>query len=95
MSRCGNDRRKGCGREIDWGVTPEGKRVPLSRGFPIYEVEGYDRDSNTYSVRLVEKGTHRVGHHATCPEVENFRRPTPPKPDARARAAGDDSTSEG
>lgn len=31
---------RGCGKEIAWGVTPEGKRVPLDPSPPVYEVEG-------------------------------------------------------
>jgi hypothetical protein len=88
MSRCGNDRRPGCGAEIDWGVTPEGKRVPLSRGAPIYRLGPFDHESGAYPIERIEG--YRVSHFKTCPKASEFSRPaTRPKNDARARAAGD------
>ena len=77
MSRCGNDRRPGCGREIDWGIDPDGKRIPLTRGAPIYVVEHFDKESGAYAVRKVEPGSYRVSHFATCPNASNFSASAP------------------
>jgi hypothetical protein len=35
---------KGCGARILWGVTPEGKRVPLDEHTPVYLLSGERQD---------------------------------------------------
>jgi len=63
MSSC-----KGCGKEILWGVTSEGKKIPLDPKPPVYVVS-----KNTDGSILAErfKGAY-VNHFITCPDREQF-----------------------
>lgn len=95
-STCGSRGRKGCGAEILWATTKDGKPQPLDAE-PVKRVilvEGHDvdrlaRDNPTepgrnVRARVVDTYT---PHHATCPEVSNFRAPTTP---TQASEGGDD-----
>jgi hypothetical protein len=56
------DSCKGCGREILWGRTQAGKWVPVDPEFvSVYDGAGH-----------LVRG--HIPHHATCPNVEDFRK---------------------
>jgi hypothetical protein len=56
---------KGCNAPIKWITTPEGRKTPLDQRPTVYWVKDL-RDT----WRLVQFYT---PHHATCPEVNQFR----------------------
>lgn len=71
MSRCGNDRHPGCGKDvIVWGVTPDGKRIPLDIRAPVYKLGTWDAQAQCYPVERVQG--YKVTHFATCPLANNF-----------------------
>jgi hypothetical protein len=70
MSRCGSGDRPGCKKEIWWGQTPEGKKVPLDMTAPVYRVISFDSVSGLYAVEQVTG--YKVTHFATCPVANNF-----------------------
>ncbi len=53
---------RGCGLQILWGQTKDGKKVPLDPRAPIYQVIKGDE------IARVETGLY-VSHFATCPEA--------------------------
>ena len=62
---------KGCGKKIIWGVTPEGKKIPLDPSPPVYAVEvGAVLHTDGQFVRRAS-GFH-VSHFATCPNANDF-----------------------
>jgi hypothetical protein len=69
MSRCGNDRRPGCGKEIQWGVTPDGKRIPLDPSAPVYRIVSRAEDGSLTIERDQES---MVSHFKTCPKASEF-----------------------
>ncbi len=70
---------KGCGKRIIWGITPEGKKIPLDPGAAVYTISRepgptmafieplYARDSDGEKVR-----DHMVTHFATCSKANDF-----------------------
>lgn len=62
MSAC-----KGCGAPIVWGLTPEGKRIPLDPKPPVY---AYEADNG--NCLQVKAATVYVTHFATCPKANDF-----------------------
>ena len=59
---------RGCGKPICWGVTADGKRIPLDPRPPVYRIvndaggnEVVERDKNAM-----------VSHFATCPKANEF-----------------------
>jgi len=91
MSTCGNDRRPGCGKEIDWGVLADGTKVPLDRGAPIYRLGPWDPEARCYSIERVDG--YRVSHFKTCPKANEFSKkaaaPGVSRRSGRDAAAGD------
>ena len=67
---------KGCGKEIVWGTTIEGKKIPLDPKPPIYEIVGNDFDGlevkRTEEDELSGMNTHMVSHFATCSKANDF-----------------------
>lgn len=57
---------KGCGREIIWGRTPEGKSIPLDTIAPVYVTHPQGGSS------IVRHSTAWVSHFATCPKASEF-----------------------
>ena len=56
------DACKGCGREILWGKTKQGRWVPVDpKLITIFDEHG-------------EVQVGHVPHHSTCPNVEEFRK---------------------
>jgi len=81
-----------CGKEILWGIDPNGTRIPLDPRAPVYHVISFDPISNAYVVERAGQNTpvYHVTHFATCPKANEFSRSSRPKqPDPRSRAAGD------
>jgi hypothetical protein len=64
MSLC-----RGCGKEIIWGVTAEGKRIPLDPRPPVYRlVVGYA----TQEIVVERQKDAMVSHFATCSRANDF-----------------------
>lgn len=63
MSAC-----KGCGKEITWAKTRDGKTIPLDGRPPIYRMwtEG------TPDILCEIDPTRAVTHFATCPKANDF-----------------------
>lgn len=61
---------KGCGKEIVWGITSEGKRIPLDPKPPVYRLETKpDAEKTTEAERMANT---YVSHFATCPQANRF-----------------------
>lgn len=67
---------KGCGKRIVWGVTPEGKKIPLDPVAPVYRIA-----ENTGGALPSEAPVYRargdghdylISHFATCPAANQF-----------------------
>ena len=74
---------RGCGRPIVWGITPEGKRIPLDPRPVIYRVTAGNGDGDGVLVTPVERGAAMVIHFATCKAADQFsgknRKPASPE----------------
>jgi hypothetical protein len=55
---------RGCGAEIEWWITPKGKKMPMS----VKEIR--ERDSPISPIKEIQ----RVPHWSDCPNAEDFRR---------------------
>jgi hypothetical protein len=62
-------RCKGCGKDVLWSKTKEGKNVPLDPKAPVYRVA---EDLFGGEVALLERTGSYVSHFATCPKADNF-----------------------
>lgn len=62
---------KGCGKEIIWGVTADGKRIPLDKTAPVY-VQDHSFESADGEPVVRRPGTAWVSHFATCPKANDF-----------------------
>jgi hypothetical protein len=62
---------KGCGRKIVWGVTREGKKIPLDAVAPVYMVSTDTEDVEGSAMADRARGF-MVSHFATCPEAARF-----------------------
>lgn len=60
---------KGCGKEIVWGLTGDGKKIPLDPKPPVYSFIG---DGDEHSVPVIRHRGAMVTHFATCPEANRF-----------------------
>ena len=69
MAKC-----RGCGAEITWAVTAEGKKIPLDMRPPIYEIMIAEPFNPHAEIKAVRVDKHRVGvtHFATCPKADQF-----------------------
>lgn len=67
---------KGCGKPILWGLTADGKRIPLDPGAPVYRIEA--TGGKEAVVALIPRpdrelaGGAAVSHFATCPKAGEF-----------------------
>lgn len=77
MKTCGDSGRPGCGREIAFGLTPDGKRIPLDLTAPVYCVGPWDETAQAFRVERASIG-YRVSHFATCAKASNFSRGAKP-----------------
>jgi len=64
MSKC-----KGCGKEIVWGQTMDGKKIPLDPKPPVYRLAGNNEDGTQYVSRDKQA---MVTHFATCSAASQF-----------------------
>lgn len=64
MSTC-----RGCNREIVWGTTEDGKKIPLDPSAPVYVTIREDAGGE-----LLVRQTHRamVSHFKTCAKASQF-----------------------
>lgn len=74
-------RCKGCGREIVWGRTVEGKTIPLDPAAPVYQLSETANGPNgeVLYVALMDSEARRtvgvgvmVSHFSTCPAADRF-----------------------
>jgi hypothetical protein len=63
MPRC-----RGCGKEIEWGTTPDGKRVPLDPSPPVYRVVARGEGG----LKVERDREAMVSHFSTCPDANRF-----------------------
>ena len=72
---------QGCGKPIVWGITEDGKRIPLDPRPPVYRVVRVlipDHGGNCVVERErahkpgLEVGSVLVSHFATCPKANEF-----------------------
>lgn len=66
---------RGCGKPIVWGVTADGKKIPLDPRAPVYEVPSIT--PTTFGTEGERIGITRnlsamVSHFATCPQANQF-----------------------
>jgi len=62
---------RGCGKSIDWGVTPEGKKIPLDPSAPVYVItERSSRPDGSWGVQRTQDAM--VSHFITCPDANRF-----------------------
>ena len=59
---------KGCGKPIMWGVTKDGKRIPLDPRPPVYRM--WTEADEILRVEL--DYTHAVSHFSTCAKASQF-----------------------
>lgn len=64
MSAC-----RGCGKDIVWGVTEEGKKIPLDPTPPVYQYAG---DSVADKPSAIRHKNCMVSHFTTCPKANQF-----------------------
>lgn len=69
---------KGCGADMIWAETPDGKRIPLDAKAPVYFVT-----ADGVATRAVG---YYVSHFKTCPRASDFSaskrgRPAAPEPE--------------
>lgn len=60
---------KGCGKPIVWGLTPEGKRIPLDPRAPVYD---YATTPAMDGASAFRNRVAMVTHFATCPKASEF-----------------------
>lgn len=68
---------RGCGKPIIWGMTDDGKKIPLDPRAPVYVVRlmndgtyGCQRAPKFEEGQLTPVGL--VSHFATCPKANEF-----------------------
>ena len=87
---------KGCGKQITWGRTSEGKNIPLDicgQGYEVVEVTVDDQKRPTNHILALGKKVY-TSHFMTCPKRQEFsgrNRETPPPapPPSEPEAAPD------
>ena len=62
MNQC-----RGCGKEIVWGETADGKKIPLDPRAPVYGIVTIRGQSEIVRTTLA-----MVSHFATCPKANDF-----------------------
>jgi hypothetical protein len=63
---------RGCGREIVWVLTQDGKKIPLDRRPVIYRHVGNDSHGTPIVDRVEPLPFHAVSHFATCSKANEF-----------------------
>lgn len=68
MSKC-----RGCDKEIVWGVTEDGKKIPLDPSAPVYYVTDKKVEVDGMMNTLIERErSSMVSHFKTCPKASDF-----------------------
>jgi len=65
---------RGCGANITWAVTEDGKKIPLDMRPPVYELmtmNPFDANRALTAMRL-DRARFGVSHFATCPKANDF-----------------------
>lgn len=62
---------KGCGKEIMWGVTPNGKKIPLDKKAPVYAVMA-GQGEEPGLIQITRDDNSFVSHFATCSKANDF-----------------------
>jgi len=70
---------KGCGKQVLWAETVNGKKIPIDMAAPVYRI-GF-KGALTVAEKIESAG---VSHFTTCKKANEFsasarRKPTPPK----------------
>lgn len=76
---------RGCGKPILWGVTSDGKKIPLDPRAPVYVVRVLECPGTDHQVIRLERSSlidgmevdgepqvAYVSHFATCPKANDF-----------------------
>ena len=63
---------KGCGKPIEWGITEQGKKIPLDPGPTVYAISSMGRTDGCKSVIKLAKGEAYVSHFILCPNANDF-----------------------
>jgi hypothetical protein len=74
---------RGCGKPLVWGITDDGKKIPLDPSPPVYWV--YTLDGADHAERILPQvmahiagadpeAKAMVSHFATCPQANLFSR---------------------
>lgn len=66
MSTC-----KGCGKEIVWGITSDGKKIPLDPRPPVYSFTPLVGETLN-GLKVERMYNAHVSHFATCPKANDF-----------------------
>ena len=70
MSTC-----KGCGKKLYWGITEDGKTIPLDAVAPVYYVKlgmNENKKNGTEKIEIFREPNAFVTHFATCPKANQF-----------------------
>ncbi len=65
MSAC-----RGCGKEIVWAGTKDGKKIPLDPRPPVFRVYPFIQGGQAEAERVGDN--FMVSHFATCPQANKF-----------------------
>jgi hypothetical protein len=69
---------KGCGKEILWGETAEGRKVPLDPRVPVYSViDTQDRVHGGKKTEIVRTSLAYAGHLPMCPNAHEVAKKEP------------------
>lgn len=69
---------RGCGKRIVWGISKDGKRIPLDPKPPVYDVlritelDVHWPRVEMDTVPVVRNEEAYVSHFATCPNASDF-----------------------
>lgn len=66
------DRCRGCNKKLIWGVTDEGKILPLDAVAPVYDVIDAGMNGDRPAIKIRRSTVSYVSHFATCPEAGSF-----------------------
>lgn len=60
---------RGCGKEMVWAKTADGRAIPIDLRPVIYRIIG---PGPNYAAARVPTGEYAVSHFATCPKASEF-----------------------
>lgn len=62
---CGEGSNRGCGKPIVWGMSTDGKRIPMAPSAPVYHILNESEVIERFNEAM-------VSHFAACPQANNF-----------------------